>query len=796
MRPLKKKRRNPAPRPVRRAGTVLRAAAHIPFLILVLLLIVHSDSRQKDPPAAPVSAHPPSGSARSIIVEAEQEYRDALYSRSLSSFRRALAISAVKGDWADVSRCWSGIGENEIRLERFGSAQAAFDSALQIAAARLTRPGPETAAGWVGLGRLRFEQENFDSALACYRRALPLAAADPPLLGLAYQRIGQAHIANTRFSEAMDCIDTCLAVLRTCRSEDHPDFAEAYLLAGTVYKSRHDWENALIFFNRALDIDRLHLGEWHPEVGRAYENLGTLYMHKEDFAAAMDFQKKALLVYTRALGPDHPSVAGVHNHMGYIHAQKKEYGPMQEELLKGLAVCMKNPERNRLLTAEIEFRIGHVYILTHRPGLALIYYRRALAIRTQILNPRSEWMSESYKGIGDALRDLGRYREALRNYQKALIATHADFNDPNIRSNPDIEGKTVDFSVLSLLWLKARTLERMVGCGEGGTADLETALSTWELAMRLMDRLGSGILSVEPRLNLAADFGLVYGRGLETAAALYARTGDERFKEKAFLFSEKAKVFVQLRSLMDERAMTFGGVPTKLIREESRLRTEYRELEKDIRDETAGRPDVESGRLKSLKARRFAVKREWNDLIVRLQREFPDYLSVRYGDHVVTVRDLRDRLIGPRDALVEYFTGDRFVTIFTVTDSIFEMTRVPRPPDLESRVRGVRDGIVAMDYGRYTDNAHWCWRALVLPVEPWIRGRSLIVIPDGFLSGLAFEALLTRPPAGGTEDYRGLAYLVRDHAVGYHYSAMMFIEYRAGTEKKPGPFVGFAPGRY
>lgn len=731
------------------------------------------------------------------MVEAEQEYRDALYSRSLSSFRRALAISAVKGDWADVSRCWSGIGENEIRLERFGSAEAAFDSALKTAAVRLTRPGPETAAGWVGLGRLRFEQEDFDSALACYRRALPLAAADPPLLGLAYQRIGQAHIANTRFSEAMHCIDTCLAVLRTCRSEDHPDFAPVYLLAGTVYKNRHDWENALIFFNRALDIDRLHLGEWHPEVGRACENLGTLYMHKDDFARAMDFQKKALLVYTRALGPDHPSVAGVRNHIAYIHFRKKEYGPMLEELRRGLAVCMKDPERNRLLTAEIEFRIGHVYRHTGRPDPALVHYRRALAIRTPILNRRSVWMSETHKAIGSALSDKGLYREALRCYQMAIIAMHPDFDDPDIRSNPDVEGRSVDFSMLSLLWLKAQTIEEMVRRGKGGTADLETALSTWELAVRLMDRLGSGMLSVEPRLDLAADFGFVYGRGLETAAELYARTGDERFKEKAFLFSEKAKVFVQLRSIMDERAMTFGGVPADLIREENRLRTEYREFEKDIRDETAGRPDVESGRLKALKARRFAVKREWNDLIVRLQREFPDYLSVRYGDHSVTVRDLRERLIGPRDALVEYFTGDRFVTIFTVTDSLFEMTRVPRPPDLESRVRGVRDGIVSMDYDRYTDNALWCWRALVLPVEPWIRGRSLIVIPDGFLSGLAFEALLTRPPAGGTEDYRGLAYLVRDHAVGYHNSAMMFIEYRAGTEKKkPGPFVGFAPGRY
>jgi len=74
-----------------------------------------------------------------------------------------------------------------------------------------------------------------------------------------------------------------------------------------------------------------------------------------------------------------------------------------------------------------------------------------------------------------------------------------------------------------------------------------------------------------------------------------------------------------------------------------------------------------------------------------------------------------------------------------------------------------------------------------------IRGKSLIIIPDGTLSYLPFEALLTRPVMNGEPDYRNLPYLIREYDVGYSYSATLHFEDQRRTTRPSGNLLAFAP---
>ncbi|MBN2201481.1 tetratricopeptide repeat protein [bacterium] len=732
-----------------------------------------------------------------LLITAEQEILDSRYAPSMASYRRALALASAAGDWSSVVRSLNGIGENRIQRMEFEAAESAFDSAMRIADTRLGAGRPETAGAWLGLGRIRFERGDFNGALDCYFRALPLAAAHGPLLGLAYGRIGQVYIARTRYPSALAYLDTAVAVLRKNRDENHPDLAQVYLQMGNVYKSRHDWENAGLFYGRALDINRLHFGDLHPETGRAYENLGSLALLEDDFATAMNFQRKALSAYAASLGPDHPSVAGVYNHMGYIYWRQKKTAAAERNFDKCLEVCSRDRDATLLHAAQALYRIGHIRVRRGELDDALAFYGKSLDLRLEKLGRHSFWTAESHKAIANVHRKKGNYTDALRSLQDAVLAVVPDFNGYDPALNPAVDDPDVDFNMLPLLRLKAETFGERYSRAGRSPADLRAALSNWELAMRLMDRIGGGMLSVEPRLDLASDYAFMFERAIETALELHRLTGDERFMEKAFSFSEKSKVIVQMRSVMDKQAMRLGRIPADLIEKENRLRIEFRDCKKVIRDEMGNGTAADENRLKLLEARRFRIKREWDEIIGRFDREYPEFLSLRYGTVTVTVEDLRERLLKPEDALVEYFIGERFITIFVVTDSLFETVRIARHPELARRVRGMREGIAGMDYGRYTKDAFWCYRTLFRPIEPWVRGRSLIVVPDGVLGGLAFEALLTAEPDTKKKDYRSLAYLIRDYPVTYHHSAMLHLKYYAGREMDhSGPYLGFAPGRY
>jgi len=74
-----------------------------------------------------------------------------------------------------------------------------------------------------------------------------------------------------------------------------------------------------------------------------------------------------------------------------------------------------------------------------------------------------------------------------------------------------------------------------------------------------------------------------------------------------------------------------------------------------------------------------------------------------------------------------------------------------------------------------------------------IQGKSLIIIPDGALSYLPFEALLTHPVTNDDLDYRNLPYLIRDYDIGYSYSSTLHFQDQRKGAKPTGNLLAFAP---
>jgi CHAT domain-containing protein len=83
---------------------------------------------------------------------------------------------------------------------------------------------------------------------------------------------------------------------------------------------------------------------------------------------------------------------------------------------------------------------------------------------------------------------------------------------------------------------------------------------------------------------------------------------------------------------------------------------------------------------------------------------------------------------------------------------------------------------------------------LLLPVEKFIKDKELIIVPDAAFSDLSFDALVTEPGEGNPmKMYIDEPYLLRQHPIGYSFSATFLVN----TENKKFPFwksfIGFAP---
>jgi CHAT domain-containing protein len=83
---------------------------------------------------------------------------------------------------------------------------------------------------------------------------------------------------------------------------------------------------------------------------------------------------------------------------------------------------------------------------------------------------------------------------------------------------------------------------------------------------------------------------------------------------------------------------------------------------------------------------------------------------------------------------------------------------------------------------------------LIRPFENRIKGKRLIIIPDGELGYLSFDMLLAERPAQKPESYHNLNWLINDYPLSYSSSATIFFEQLNLRSKKVRKnLLAFAP---
>lgn len=141
------------------------------------------------------------------------------------------------------------------------------------------------------------------------------------------------------------------------------------------------------------------------------------------------------------------------------------------------------------------------------------------------------------------------------------------------------------------------------------------------------------------------------------------------------------------------------------------------------------------------------------------------------------------RLLAPDEALVFFVEGNMAeIHGFVVTRETIRWTEISlKLPVIEALVARFRAAIgaplgrsasviAAPDEPPLSDDmlmpAWQLYQALLGPFRDELRGKEhLLIVADGALAKLPFEALLTAEPPAAPVDYRNLPWLVRDHAV-------------------------------
>jgi CHAT domain-containing protein len=138
-------------------------------------------------------------------------------------------------------------------------------------------------------------------------------------------------------------------------------------------------------------------------------------------------------------------------------------------------------------------------------------------------------------------------------------------------------------------------------------------------------------------------------------------------------------------------------------------------------------------------------------------------------------------------ALLEYFVGDSSIFIFRIEKDYYEVKEVKRDFPLEEWVQQLRDNIsqpLPFAYEAYLEVAPKLYEKLIAPVAEGLP-EKLVIVPDGILGYIPFEALLTgKPDVNNLYAAERLPYLLREHQVSYCYSATLLKEMKEKKHRK------------
>lgn len=614
---------------------------------------------------------------------------------------------------------------------------------------------PLKASVIAALGKAYYHLSQPRQALDLLTKALKMhqqfVSEDHPQIASSYGSLGNVYYQKKDFDLAEQYMQKALTIFNKINSGKGEAVGKMHKNLGLVYWAQRKWDEAEDILMKAISILKESFGDTHADLAQSYSYLGTVYQSKDQFELALDYQQKALDIQYQVFGSYHHHIGASLFSISQVYRELKEWDLSLQYIKASLDVCNIIYDGIHVDIASSYNELGKIYEYTGQLDSALFFYEKALRVDLQTIGEGHPWVLWDYNKIGSIYEALGNRTAAINYYERGIF----------------------------------------------GLDSLRMSLPTTSTKKHHINK----------RYN-------VFEHAIEASLALGQQRTDEERLQRCFFYSEKSKSNILLETLNQFDSLTFQDVPTALLKQENDLKRELGKVEKQRFSEIQKGVEKNSSLLSSYDSVLFALRHEYSDFLLTLQREYPSYYQLKYQVEVLDVETVQQDLLAPNQALLEYFVGDDHLYLFLVKPDDYDVISIPLDFPLDTWVGQMRTGLYEYHLSSYhgesayqaimdtfTQSAYSLYQKLIAPVAEQLP-EQLIIVPDGILGYIPFDALLTSQPS---ENYtfKSHDYLLRKHQISYSYSATLLAEMRQSHRRKPAnnvlaiaPFFGDQPPAY
>ncbi|MBW2936573.1 CHAT domain-containing protein [Aureisphaera sp. CAU 1614] len=562
---------------------------------------------------------------------------------------------------------------------------------------------------------------------------------------------------------------------------------------GNGSRTHGDFDKAISFYSRELEVWREQYPPLHFNVSICHYNLGNVYYEKLEYQKALDHYLIAHPVWTTVFEPESHRMRSLNEAIGDMYWELQNHPKALEYF--NYAVLYEEKVNND--TSEITLTVADSLLNKGNYASAINYYEEAVKWRQKTYGENHMLTGACKNFVARALQSAGDMEASLDAYQEAIIILVKGFEDTSWYANPSADMNIQSHQYLLEALIAKGNLLKELYTEHNDVKDLTAAWDTQALAIQLVEKIKNNQMSEGSKVFWSTKTTSLLESAVDTAIQLYHTTGEIDYLEKAFYVSEQSKAFLLLASLYDQEITAFANIPKEIIEKERIIKAEINEYVGRIESEEKRCAAVRQKMLKLYTDKLHTLQNEYDVFINTISQEFPQYYKLKYNVEIPSVQAIQKKLLVTSNALISYFLGAKNSYVFYVTSENISVRVIENTEDLNSQIQTLFALLSTPNenngdsvFQNYKQTAFQLYQRLLQPEVGAFMPKQLMIIPDGNLAYIPFEALLTE---SSTEtNYARLPYVLQKTAISYAPSASVAMHFY--TENGNGlDYYGFAP---
>ncbi|MDX1685116.1 MAG: CHAT domain-containing tetratricopeptide repeat protein [Saprospiraceae bacterium] len=502
---------------------------------------------------------------------------------------------------------------------------------------------------------------------------------------------------------------------------------------------------------------------------RIHALLGNVEKSEEDYQSAID-------IIESSFGQDDEIISYFQLTRSHTLHQLQRYEEELQLLQKGIAGFRKygwDPIPNNL--GEFYYRAGDVSLILEDTSAAIEYYQSSIEVYKQADSRLKIEMAYSYGALADLYLAQGQIDSARSHIQRALqqVSKHPEAYD--LLSSPPLESYARFHAFRHLLSSKIHILNALYA-QTGDDRYLKTALTEADKLEEHLSSTSSAYLEGNDAIERVKTYWPHYEEIIKTRITAFEATGEKIYLVDALSIAEQTKDVLYKMSLKAASPVQVLGLSVEDAEKEQAFQRDIERLEEELHHVELSENQTT---IDSLEKVLFDVHREYDIFKKRLSQSNPQYYKVKYGVQELDL-DAIQAMLRKKDAtLVNYFIGDRSTLAFIIDADKIEYLELSDPDSIEEPID---NAIHSLRNLGDLQPLNELFEVVFEPLEETIETDNIIVIPDGKLHFLPFEALRNNSNS----------FLIEKYNILYSHSIDPLLQ--SSTAEELDSILGVAPG--